>query len=601
MANARMLSEGVDVPELDGVLFADSRSSPIDVVQAASRALRLGSDPDKVATIVIPVLVRAGEDPSAVLESSAFDVVWQVVRGLRSHDERLADWLDESRVRLTRGDPHQPGKPLAPPHWLVLHGTPVTRAFADAITVHAVETGSSSWWQTYALAGDFYARTGHLMPTLADDPQLYHFVTTSRVQDNAQRLAADRRAALDRIGMVWDVYAARWDEFLAACDIYRQKFGDLHVSQKFRLVNDRFPEPGYPLGSRINTARANPSRVPGHIRDSLDRWGFAWSVPDAKFAELLIHVRHWTEHNGTSDPRENDMCCGYFPLEARLRQKRDTFRHGRLSTVQRDALEKAGVALIKQDPRVAMLLAACDRWLDQQRKAGVTCPRLDVPKGYVDSAGYQLYRTITYYRVLNSRSQKEQSSAGNEVNPEIRAELDRRGMIWRVKPDFRPATAAEIEDLSQRPEKEQTQEILNLVDQMVTVTSIAGALGIKETTLRARIARARTPRASRRPRAVTSAEMNTVRQLAGLDQTKAIIELVDQKISMTSIANELALPLVTLSARIRKARARQAEPTPSGEPEAAPQLLFTHPEPQPEPAARTGRPASILTFLSPDS
>jgi len=92
LANARCLSEGVDVPSIDGVAFIDPRRSHVDIVQAVGRAIRLS--PDKtLGTIVIPVLVPEGEDEEQVLSDSAFEPVWAVVRALRAYDEELADQL----------------------------------------------------------------------------------------------------------------------------------------------------------------------------------------------------------------------------------------------------------------------------------------------------------------------------------------------------------------------------------------------------------------------------------------------------------------------------------------------------------------------------
>jgi superfamily II DNA or RNA helicase len=99
VSNARCLTEGVDVPAVDGLLFADQRSSVIDIIQAIGRVLRPA--PGKVrGTIIIPVTLPADGDDDTDLTLSAFAHVWAVLRGLRAHDQRLADELD----RLVRTD-----------------------------------------------------------------------------------------------------------------------------------------------------------------------------------------------------------------------------------------------------------------------------------------------------------------------------------------------------------------------------------------------------------------------------------------------------------------------------------------------------------------
>ena len=89
LSNARCLSEGIDVPALDAVLFMAERKSQVDVVQAVGRAMRK-SEGKEYGYIILPIAVTAGADPALVLDSGKeFDVVWSVLRALRSHDDRL--------------------------------------------------------------------------------------------------------------------------------------------------------------------------------------------------------------------------------------------------------------------------------------------------------------------------------------------------------------------------------------------------------------------------------------------------------------------------------------------------------------------------------
>ena len=89
LSNARCLSEGIDVPALDAVLFMSPRSSQVDIVQAVGRVMRKAEGKD-YGYIVLPVAVPAGVDPSLALDDNErFAAVWGVLRALRSHDDRL--------------------------------------------------------------------------------------------------------------------------------------------------------------------------------------------------------------------------------------------------------------------------------------------------------------------------------------------------------------------------------------------------------------------------------------------------------------------------------------------------------------------------------
>ena len=89
LSNARCLAEGVDVPALDAVIYLSSRKSRVDIIQSVGRVMRRAAG-KSYGYIIIPVFVPSGVDESVALSSSKdYKVVWDVVRALRSHDERL--------------------------------------------------------------------------------------------------------------------------------------------------------------------------------------------------------------------------------------------------------------------------------------------------------------------------------------------------------------------------------------------------------------------------------------------------------------------------------------------------------------------------------
>ena len=89
LSNARCLAEGVDVPALDAVIYLSSRKSKVDIIQSVGRVMRRAPG-KRYGYIVIPVFVPAGTDEGLALSNSKdYKVVWDVVRALRSHDERL--------------------------------------------------------------------------------------------------------------------------------------------------------------------------------------------------------------------------------------------------------------------------------------------------------------------------------------------------------------------------------------------------------------------------------------------------------------------------------------------------------------------------------
>ncbi|MEY4238953.1 MAG: hypothetical protein RL339_1554 [Pseudomonadota bacterium] len=96
LSNARCLSEGVDVPALDAILFMHPRKSQIDVVQSVGRVMRR-AEGKRMGYVILPIGVPAGMTPEDALnDNERYRVVWQILNALRSHDERLDAQLNQA-------------------------------------------------------------------------------------------------------------------------------------------------------------------------------------------------------------------------------------------------------------------------------------------------------------------------------------------------------------------------------------------------------------------------------------------------------------------------------------------------------------------------
>nr|WP_236722306.1 DEAD/DEAH box helicase [Prescottella equi] len=101
LTNARCLSEGVDVPALDAVMFLNPRNSVVDVVQSVGRVMRKADGKD-YGYIILPVAVPAGVSPSQALsDNRRFKVVWQVLNALRAHDDRFNAMVNSIALNAT--------------------------------------------------------------------------------------------------------------------------------------------------------------------------------------------------------------------------------------------------------------------------------------------------------------------------------------------------------------------------------------------------------------------------------------------------------------------------------------------------------------------
>ena len=213
LSNARCLSEGVDVPALDGIAFIDPRSSEIDIIQSVGRAIRL-SENKTTGTIVIPVFIEQTDDAEAALEASEFKPIWDILEALKSHDDRLSNELDQLRIELGAKRKRSVG---ANDLTKIVFDLPtsVDERFAESLRSYLVAQTTESWMFWYGLLQAFVNEHGHCRVVrnykTDDDYRLGSWVNNQRANKDA--LEPDRRQLLEALpGWSWDPRSDQWEE-----------------------------------------------------------------------------------------------------------------------------------------------------------------------------------------------------------------------------------------------------------------------------------------------------------------------------------------------------------------------------------------------------
>ena len=261
LSNARCLSEGIDVPALDAVLFMSPRNSQVDIVQAVGRAMRKA--PGKVyGYIVLPVAVPAGVDPAAALnDNERFAVVWSVLRALRSHDDRFDAEINQIDLNNTPTDriifsgdgadgDDIPGVPALPFPPLDL---PPGAIFAKIVE----KCGDRKYWETWARdVADIFARLVHRIEGLLDNPdnnalrewfEAFHeeltvSINASITRDNAIDMMAQHILTRPVFEALFEQYDfAGGNPVAQALDALRKDFGEFGLENETRDL-DRFYE-----------------------------------------------------------------------------------------------------------------------------------------------------------------------------------------------------------------------------------------------------------------------------------------------------------------------------------------------------------------------
>lgn len=167
VTNARCITEGIDIPALDAVFFAEPRSSDIDVAQAVGRAIRKNPHHDRPALIVLALTVDDSLDAESVIDVSQFKKARQVLLALQSHDPSIG--ADLTRVWNTLGETG-PGDGDSVHTDLIDIRVPtdlpseLAEQFLRAFSVHTVDTLTQQWEDNFAALAAYAADHGHASP-----------------------------------------------------------------------------------------------------------------------------------------------------------------------------------------------------------------------------------------------------------------------------------------------------------------------------------------------------------------------------------------------------------------------------------------------------
>ncbi|MEU9337965.1 Helicase associated domain protein [Streptomyces sp. NPDC048290] len=358
ISNARVLGEGIDVPAVDCVAFVDNRGSAIDCIQAVGRALRRGDrSKPKTASVIVPVLLKPGEDPEAALSTSRFAPVWQVVRALGAHDDGLAHRL--SRMRQDLGARPAANNPdadssdtlLTLPQWLEVTGIPVPPGFADAITVRTIRCATNTWDEFYGAALAFREEFGHTdIPSDWVTPtglRLGSWWTKQRVAHNAGDLIQERAGRLVEAGMVWDQFGESWT---TTCTEVKHRAAE----QGHFVFDPDFTTSHGVIALNWCTAQRTlqrQGRLHPERRTLLDRIGFPWDARQDRW------MRRFHQLKAVHDRRTSVLRLpGDMPEAVWLESQYVSHRNGRLDPWQLALMKTIGIDFT--DRRRALWLSA---------------------------------------------------------------------------------------------------------------------------------------------------------------------------------------------------------------------------------------------------
>ncbi len=217
LSNARCLSEGVDVPALDSVIFFDGKSAMVDIIQAVGRVMRKAKR-KKRGYIILPIALEESEieNLDEAVNNTNFKNIWKVIKALRSHDPSLVDEatfkekikifgsddndeanqddeeLQKDKTDKTKQDPKQAQK--------TLFDAILLQDLADAVyNVMPTKLGDRNYWENFTKKTGNIARTlnNRLKMIFEKNPEIFHGFLDSLRGNIHQNIKEDE--ALDMI------------------------------------------------------------------------------------------------------------------------------------------------------------------------------------------------------------------------------------------------------------------------------------------------------------------------------------------------------------------------------------------------------------------
>ena len=294
LANARCLSEGVDVPSLDGVAFIDPRKSKVDIVQAVGRAIRL-SDDKRLGTVILPVFIKDNDDAEASIEASNFKPIWNVLSALKAHDDVLSFELDQLRAELGRKRSLNRGGDGVSKIAFDLPEN-INPSFSNSLKTYLVEKTTSSWNFWFGLLEVYVEHVGHAkVPATfetADGFRLGGWVSKQRA--NKSSLDDSQIQRLQRVSKwSWDVSESHWEEGFSCLLDFVEQEGHSRATQSFNAKD------GFRLGQWVSRQRMNRSKLDdSQIQrlEALPKW--SWDALGDKKEEGLLRLLDFVEEEG---------------------------------------------------------------------------------------------------------------------------------------------------------------------------------------------------------------------------------------------------------------------------------------------------------------
>jgi superfamily II DNA or RNA helicase len=409
VSNARCLTEGVDLPAVDAVVFNNPRRSKVDIVQAMGRAMRKPPLSKKeLGYVVIPVLL--GQDQTEDLEEACIGTEWEdfvaVVAALRDQDPRLEGIICEAQEAKGRRGVFD----------LQMFGERITIIGRPEIPLDTIQNHISSlilerlgqsWDYRYGQLLAFKEFNGHCSVARDDDTKLHQWVVWQRLMFKRRRISETRIIRLNDIGFVWDENEARWNDMFASLSEFVDQKGHCNIPARYSA--------NLALGIWLKRQRQayRSGKLTPDRQAKLESAGVNFDPLNDHWNTLFNELKIFKAENGHCDVpqryKSNPLLGAWVSIQRAFVKKKD------YPANRKQALEELGFLW---NPKHANWIA----YFEALKSFNATFGHFDVPKEYPSKP--KLKNWCLEQRTRYRRGQLEQDRI---------AMLESIGFVWKKK------------------------------------------------------------------------------------------------------------------------------------------------------------------------
>jgi predicted helicase len=266
LANAKCLTEGVNLPSVDCVAFLSPKRSRIDVAQSMGRGMRKNGCSKKTGYVIVPLYVALAESENfdEAIKRAKFDTVLEVLQTLKEIDESFMDFLKELAQPKKRAKGSSDWR--LSDHVEFIAPTVLLEQLANTIQLECIDTLISPWDRRIADFVAYKKINGHCKVPFGDG-SLGVWCVTVRGDHRKGKLSQNRISQLDELDFWWGLpdSADLWDKNYANLVTYKEVNGDCNV-----------PKDNGSLGFWCDNQRQRKGTLTPEQITQLDALGFCW-------------------------------------------------------------------------------------------------------------------------------------------------------------------------------------------------------------------------------------------------------------------------------------------------------------------------------------